>query len=260
MVGRRGSSGAAAPGRGRSRPPAGRARGATGPAGRPPAGCVGASLLSCCEVLAQVTLLFMEPTAQRPSFPAGEPVAGRPQRVSALGGQRRRPSGEAPPLPRALNRSGRIWLVAAGGILLLWAGLISNQGTAVRVLELDHAVVAWFAGMRTGLGTDVMQTVHALGSRWTVRVLFWSTVAALVVLRRFRHLFVFWRGHPGRDRPHRPARLHLRLATPARGGDPWRLERLRQPLAAGGRAHRHPDGRRSTRWRRPGGCASSASR
>ena len=133
----------------------------------------------------------MEPTAQRPSFPAGEPVAGRPQRVSALGGQRRRPSGEAPPLPRPLNRSGRIWLVAAGGILVLWAGLISNQGTAVRVLELDHAVVAWFAGMRTGLGTDVMQTVHALGSRWTVRVLFWSTVAALVVLRRFRHLFVF---------------------------------------------------------------------
>jgi tRNA A-37 threonylcarbamoyl transferase component Bud32 len=133
----------------------------------------------------------MEPTAQRPSFPAGEPVAGRPQRVSALGGQRRRPSGEAPPLPRPLNRSGRIWLVAAGGILLLWAGLISNQGTAVRVLELDHAVVAWFAGIRTELGTDLMQTVHALGSRWTVRVLFWSTVAALVVLRRFRHLFVF---------------------------------------------------------------------
>jgi tRNA A-37 threonylcarbamoyl transferase component Bud32 len=133
----------------------------------------------------------MEPTAQRPSFPAGEPVAGRPQRVSSRGGQRRRPSGEAPPLPRALNRSGRIWLAAAGGILLLWAGLISKQGTAVRVLELDHAVVAWFAGMRTELLTDVMQTVHALGSRWTVRVLFWSTVAVLVVLRRFRHLFVF---------------------------------------------------------------------
>jgi tRNA A-37 threonylcarbamoyl transferase component Bud32 len=133
----------------------------------------------------------MEPTAQRPSFPAREPVAGRPQRVSLRGGQRRRPSGEAPPLPRPLNRSGRIWLIAAGGILLLWAGLVSKQGTAMRVLALDHAVVAWFAGMRTELLTDVMQTVHALGSRWTVRVLFWSTVAALVVLRRFRHLFVF---------------------------------------------------------------------
>jgi tRNA A-37 threonylcarbamoyl transferase component Bud32 len=36
-----------------------------------------------------------------------------------------------------------------------------------------------------------MQTVHALGSRWTIRALFWATVIALVLLRRFRHLFVF---------------------------------------------------------------------
>ncbi|MDP9210058.1 MAG: hypothetical protein M3O65_16530, partial [Actinomycetota bacterium] len=122
----------------------------------------------------------MEPTARRPAVSVGEPVAGRPQRASFRGGQRRRPSGEAPPLPRALNRSGRIWLAAAGGILLLWAGLIANQGTAVRMLELDHAVVEWVAGMRTALGTDVMQTVHALGSRWTIRVLFWSVAVALV--------------------------------------------------------------------------------
>jgi tRNA A-37 threonylcarbamoyl transferase component Bud32/membrane-associated phospholipid phosphatase len=134
----------------------------------------------------------MEPTAWRSSGPAGEPmVAARPQRVAARGGQRRRPSGEAPPLPRALNRSGRIWLAATGGILLLWAGLVANQGTAARMLELDHAVIEGVAGMRTEWATDVMQTVHALGSRWTVRVLFWSAVAALVVLRRFRHLFVF---------------------------------------------------------------------
>ena len=39
--------------------------------------------------------------------------------------------------------------------------------------------------------TNVMRGVHALGSLWTVRVLFWATVAVLVVTRRFRHLFVF---------------------------------------------------------------------
>ena len=117
-------------------------------------------------------------------------MAGRPQRVSALGGQRRRPSGEAPPLPRTLNRSGRIWLAAAAAILLVWAGLVTNPDTAARMLLADHAVVEWFAGIRAGWLTDVMQTVHALGSRWTFRVLFWSAVAALVVLRRFRHLFV----------------------------------------------------------------------
>jgi tRNA A-37 threonylcarbamoyl transferase component Bud32 len=132
----------------------------------------------------------MEPTAGRPPAGVGEPAASWPQRVSRAG-QRRRPSGEAPPLPRTLNRSGRLWLIAAGAILLLWAGVVANQRTAARVLEVDHAVVAWMAGMRTELLTDVMQAVHALGSRWTVRILFWSTVAALVVLRRFRHLFVF---------------------------------------------------------------------
>ena len=44
--------------------------------------------------------------------------------------------------------------------------------------------------MRTALLTDVMQMVH-VSLRWTIRALFWSTVVALVVLRRFRHLFVF---------------------------------------------------------------------
>jgi tRNA A-37 threonylcarbamoyl transferase component Bud32/membrane-associated phospholipid phosphatase len=133
----------------------------------------------------------MEPTAGRPPLDVGGPVStSRPQRVSRAG-QRRRPSGEAPPLPRTLNRSGRIWLIAAGAVLLLWAGVVSNQRTAVWVLAADHAVVEWVAGIRTSLLTDVMQTVHALGSRWTIRALFWATVVALVLLRRFRHLFVF---------------------------------------------------------------------
>jgi tRNA A-37 threonylcarbamoyl transferase component Bud32 len=133
----------------------------------------------------------MEPTAGRPPLGVGEPaVPSRPQRVSRAG-RRRRPSGEAPPLPRTLNRSGRLWLTGAGAVLVLWAGVVANQRTGARVLELDHAVVEWFAGMRTEVLTDVMLAVHALGSRWTGRVLFWTTVAALVLLRRFRHLFVF---------------------------------------------------------------------
>jgi tRNA A-37 threonylcarbamoyl transferase component Bud32/membrane-associated phospholipid phosphatase len=76
-------------------------------------------------------------------------------------------------------------------VLALWAGIVSNRRTAVLVLETDQAVVQWVAGMRTELVTDVMQIVHALGSRWTIRALFWSTVIVLLVLRRFRHLFVF---------------------------------------------------------------------
>src|SRR4029450_13358686 len=80
---------------------------------------------------------------------------------------------------------------AAGAVLVLWAAIIMNQRTAQLVLVNDNRVVEWVAGLRTELLTDVMQSVHALGSRWTLRVLFWSTVIVLVVLRRFRHLFVF---------------------------------------------------------------------
>ena len=189
MVGRRGSSGGGGAGA-RSQPAASRTSIASGQDAAELPGAARPCKASCCRVFAQVTLLSMEPTAGRPPLGVGEPAASRPQRVSRAG-QRRRPSGEAPPLPRTLNRSGRLWLIAAGAILLLWAGVVANQRTAARVLEVDHAVVAWMAGMRSELLTDVMQAVHALGSRWTVRILFWSTVAALVALRRFRHLFVF---------------------------------------------------------------------
>jgi tRNA A-37 threonylcarbamoyl transferase component Bud32/membrane-associated phospholipid phosphatase len=133
----------------------------------------------------------MEPTVRQPPVGVGEQaVVGRPQRASRAG-RRRRPSGEAPPLPRPLNRSGRLWLTAACAVLLLWAVFITVQETAVRVLAADNAVVQWVAGMRTDLLTEVMQRVHALGSRWTIRVLFWATVVLLLALRRFRHLFVF---------------------------------------------------------------------
>jgi tRNA A-37 threonylcarbamoyl transferase component Bud32 len=133
----------------------------------------------------------MEPTLRRPPPGVGEPaLPSWPQRVSRAG-RRRRPSGEAPPLPRTLNRSGRLWLAAAGAVLLLWAAIIMNQRTAQLVLVYDNRVVEWAAGLRTGLLTDLMQSLHALGSRWTMRALFWSTVVVLVVLRRFRHLFVF---------------------------------------------------------------------
>ena len=121
MTGRRGSSGgAAAP---RSQPAvsttsASRARSdRTGRAAT--RGLRWRILLSCSELLAQVTLLFMEPTARRPAVSGGEPaVAGRPQRVSALGASAADPR-RGPAAARTLNRSGRIWLAAAAAILLV---------------------------------------------------------------------------------------------------------------------------------------------
>jgi membrane-associated phospholipid phosphatase/tRNA A-37 threonylcarbamoyl transferase component Bud32 len=129
----------------------------------------------------------VEPTLRPASL--AEPVPNRPTRISRSG-RRRRPSGEAPPLPRALI-TGRYWLAATGLVVLLWLAAFASRATNNYILAFDLSLLEGVSRLRTGDLTDVMQTLHALGSRWTIRVLFWTTVLVLVVFRRFRHLFVF---------------------------------------------------------------------
>jgi tRNA A-37 threonylcarbamoyl transferase component Bud32 len=131
----------------------------------------------------------VEPTLRQPPT-ITERAPARPTRVRQSG-RLRRPSGEAPPLPRSLHTSGRWWLAATTVVLALWIVVANNRTTGLLVVGLDQATVERLAGLRTAMLTDVMQAVHALGSRWTIRVLYWATVAVLLVFRRFRHLIVF---------------------------------------------------------------------
>jgi len=128
----------------------------------------------------------VEPTLRRPPLPEGKPVRTRISRS----GRRRRPSGEAPPLPRPLT-TGTYWLAATGVVLLLWLIALANSSTNNYILAFDLTLLEWVSQLRTLVLTDVMRGVHALGSLWTIRVLFWATVAVLLFTRRFRHLFVF---------------------------------------------------------------------
>jgi tRNA A-37 threonylcarbamoyl transferase component Bud32/membrane-associated phospholipid phosphatase len=129
----------------------------------------------------------VEPTVRHP------PTVTEPARPARAAPARRlrRPSGEAPPLPRSLHTSGRWWLVATGVVMVLWAAALSNLPTRLRIVAIDDAVVQRLAELRTAVLTEVMLAVHALGSRWTIRALYWATVIVLLVFRRFRHLFVF---------------------------------------------------------------------
>jgi membrane-associated phospholipid phosphatase/tRNA A-37 threonylcarbamoyl transferase component Bud32 len=131
----------------------------------------------------------VEPELRRQPLPAGEPVRTRATRISRSG-RRRRPSGEAPPLPRPLT-TGTYWLAATGVVLLLWLLALANSATNNYILSFDLTLLDWVSQLRTQVLTDVMRGVHALGSLWTIRVLFWATVAVLLFTRRFRHLFVF---------------------------------------------------------------------
>jgi tRNA A-37 threonylcarbamoyl transferase component Bud32 len=132
----------------------------------------------------------VEPTMRQPSLPAEEQAPAQPSRISRSR-RRRRPTGEAPPLPRALNTTGRYWLTATVLVLVIWVVALANNRTANAILSVDLALLRWVTRLRTPVLTDVMQAVHALGSVVTTRILFWSTVVVLLVVRRFRHLFVF---------------------------------------------------------------------
>jgi tRNA A-37 threonylcarbamoyl transferase component Bud32/membrane-associated phospholipid phosphatase len=128
----------------------------------------------------------VEPTLRRQPLPEGKPVRTRISRS----GRRRRPSGEAPPLPRPLT-TGTYWLAATGVVLLLWLAALANGATNNYILSFDLTLLDWVSQLRTLVLTDGMRGVHALGSLWTIRVLFWATMLVLLLTRRFRHLFVF---------------------------------------------------------------------
>jgi membrane-associated phospholipid phosphatase/tRNA A-37 threonylcarbamoyl transferase component Bud32 len=103
----------------------------------------------------------------------------------------RRPTGAPPPLPRELGNSGRFWL-AATALLALILVLVAVTGSAGRrITQLDTWILERVADLRTGVLTPLVKTYALLGSRWTIRVLRWSIIIALIVFRRWRHLFVF---------------------------------------------------------------------
>ena len=117
------------------------------------------------------------------SAPAAEPP---------LSGMRRRPSGEAPPLPRKLGVSGVVWVGLA-------AFLFSIAILAVAYATLGYTFDRWnslflqrLSAVRAGWLDPVMLRVDdVLSSPWTVGILRLGTMVALVGFRRWRHLLVF---------------------------------------------------------------------
>ncbi len=104
---------------------------------------------------------------------------------------RRRPSGEAPPLPRELGRSGKFWLFMAAYLLATVIGVVLFEPLQKSFERWDATILRWFASLRSEPFTGVMETVALLTSRWVIRFLRWSTLAVLIVARRWRHLVVF---------------------------------------------------------------------
>ena len=104
--------------------------------------------------------------------------------------RRRRPSGEPPPLPRHLNASGKWWLGLSAAVVVAWIVVVAT-GT-VTVFDLaDTRVLQAIARARTPWLTGVAKVAGVLSTAVAIHVLWLANLLALVVLRRWRHLFVW---------------------------------------------------------------------
>jgi tRNA A-37 threonylcarbamoyl transferase component Bud32/membrane-associated phospholipid phosphatase len=104
---------------------------------------------------------------------------------------RRRPSGEAPPLPHELGRTGRFWISMVGLFFLTMLGLTLMQPMLWALERFESRELAAIARVRTGWLNQLMLWLGGLGSPWTIRALRWGTILGLVAFRRWRHLLVF---------------------------------------------------------------------
>ena len=121
---------------------------------------------------------------------SGTSTTARQRRV--LGPKvRRRPSGEAPPLPRELGRTGKFWLFMAVSLIATVIGIVLFEPYQFFFERGEAAILRWFASWRSQPVVDVMTIVALLTSRWMIRALRWATIAALIVAKRWRHLLVF---------------------------------------------------------------------
>ncbi|MGH2652351.1 MAG: phosphatase PAP2 family protein, partial [Actinomycetota bacterium] len=111
--------------------------------------------------------------------------------VGRRAGRRRRPSGEPPPLPRELGRSGKFWIVMVVYFVLTLIGVVLFQPLANLFDQVDAFRLRTLAMLRTEWLTDTTLLVNLLASRWTIRILRWGTIIAFIVFRRWRHLLVF---------------------------------------------------------------------
>src|SRR5829696_4212115 len=108
--------------------------------------------------------------------------------------RRRRPTGAAPPLPYHLQTSGIRWLVAALVLVGLTLAIFARglRGPAVAVTVVDDAVVQWLASL---VGPGLVAPVRGLAriaSWWVLWTLSYGLLLVLLVLRRWRHLIIWW--------------------------------------------------------------------
>jgi len=106
-----------------------------------------------------------------------------------IAGRRRRPSGEAAPLPRELRTAGQLWLISGLGMIVVWFVLFAAPSTTEWWTIQDHKVLEWLVERRTDTLTNLAKAFNVLTSDVLIRILRVGTLLALVFVKRWRHFF-----------------------------------------------------------------------
>ncbi|HYU05047.1 MAG TPA: hypothetical protein VEL02_14480, partial [Jatrophihabitantaceae bacterium] len=106
---------------------------------------------------------------------------------------KRRPSGEPPPLPRAINASGKWWLAFALSAVGLWVAVALTRRTGVTLDAIDHAVLERIVMIRSAWLTRVAKVVSSPATGPALQAVWLANLVALLYWRRWRHLIV-WLG------------------------------------------------------------------
>ena len=105
-------------------------------------------------------------------------------------GRRRRPSGERPPLPRDLSRSGRWWAWATVCVLVVWfVYVVTALGTSID--RFDLAILRWVADHRWEPLTDLAVQLQTAGGERAILVVRWMALVPALWYHRFRQALVF---------------------------------------------------------------------
>jgi hypothetical protein len=105
----------------------------------------------------------------------------------------RRPTGAPPPLPRTLQATSAAWMLVTLGLIALFTITFaaSRHNAGLAVTAADDLVVQWFAALHGVWLTRAMRAVTLPADWWSIRILGWCLIAALLVFKRFRHLIVY---------------------------------------------------------------------
>jgi membrane-associated phospholipid phosphatase/tRNA A-37 threonylcarbamoyl transferase component Bud32 len=128
------------------------------------------------------------PEAVPAAGPARRPAPPAIRRVR----RRRRPSGEPPPLPRHLNASGKWWLALSGVVVVAWI-VVWATGSVSLFDVADTRILQALSQTRSPPLTRAALVAGGLATPVAVYVLWVANFVVLIVLRRWRHLFV-WAG------------------------------------------------------------------